>query len=910
MNPKLKKGLIIGLSVFAVIFAALLILPFAFKGKIVKLAQEQVNAKLDAKVDFEDFSLSFIRSFPNASVRFENLRIIGVGEFQKDTLLSSENVDLELNLKSLFSDKGYEIRNLEFDNSRVFAHVLANGKANWNIMKTDSTKAVDTSAMSFNMKLKNVVLDNANIVYLDEQGKMKAEIFNLNHHTSGDFTADSSLLKTKTTIEALNFTMDGVPYLSKANVELNADINANLNEMIFTFSENSSRINAIPFAFAGWVKMLDDGYDMDLTLDAKKVDFKAILSMIPAIYANSFEGMKAGGAVNMTGFLKGKMIGDNYPAFDFNLTAANGWFQYPSLPKSVQNINVAAHITNPGKTLDATVVDISKFSFVMAGNPFSAQMRVAYPMSDPELLMKAVGKIDLGMVKDIYPLEEGTKLNGVLDMNLDLGGRMSYYETNQYEKFKFGGKLNISNMLAKMKALPQDVAISKANMIFNNRYVDLAALQMKIGRNDISATGKLENFVAFALHDKTLKGTLNMQSNYFNVSDFMTADAAAPAPTSTAKPGTAAKSEPLTVVEIPKNIDFTMQADFKQLQYEKMNFANAKGVLRVLNGDVKFQNMSTQAFGGNILMNGLYSTADPKKPSVNFDMNITDVLFTEMFKQVETLQKFAPIFEKAVGKFSTKLSFNSLLQKDMMPDLATLIGNGSFSTKSVGLNNVPALTALANSLKRSDLASTTIKDLGLLFDIKDGKLNTKPFDVSVGGIKMNLGGATGLDKSIAYLGKVQLPSSMNLGKFSTVGVKIGGTFMKPKVELDLASTLNSLVSDTKAKVTDEVNKKIDDTKAKAVEEARKQKDAALKAAQAKADQIRAQAQQLSDKLISEAQVKGDQLVAKASNPITKRLAEGASKKLVDEAKKKAADMNAKAEVEATKLIQSADGVNP
>lgn len=29
---------------------------------------------------------------------------------------------------------------------------------------------------------------------------------------------------------------------------------------------------------------------------------------------------------------------------------------------------------------------------------------------------------------------------------------------------------------------------------------------------------------------------------------------------------------------------------------------------------------------------------------------------------------------------------------------------------------------------------------------------------------MNLGGATGLDKSIAYLGKVQLPSSMNLGK--------------------------------------------------------------------------------------------------------------------------------------------------
>jgi len=909
MNQKVKKGLIVGLSVFAVIFAALLILPFAFKGKIVKLAQEQVNAKLDAKVDFEYFSLSFIRSFPNASVRFENLRIIGVGEFQKDTLLSSENVYLELNLTSLFSDKGYEIRKLEFDNSRVFAHVLPNGKVNWSVIKTDSTKAVDTSAMSFNMKLKNVVLKNANIVYLDEQGKMKAEILNLNHHTSGDFTADSSLLKTKTTIETLNYWMDGMQYLSKADVEFNADINANLNKKIFTFSENSSRINAIPFAFAGWVKMLHDGYDMDVTLDAKKVNFKAILSMIPAIYSNSFEGIKAGGDVNMNGFLKGKMIGDNYPAFDFNLTAANGWFQYPSLPKSVQNINVAAHITNLGKTLDATVIDISKFSFNMSGNLFSAQMRVAYPMSDPELLMKTVGKIDLGMVKDIYPLEAGTKLNGVLDMNLDLAGRMSYYETNQYDKFKFGGKLNVNNMLVKMKSLPQDVSIAKANMLFNNRYVDLSTLQMKIGHNDISATGKLENFVAFALHDKTLKGTLNMQSNYFNVSDFMTADAAVPA-AKTTKSGTPAKSEPMTVVVIPKNIDFTMQADFKQLQYEKMNFTNAKGVLRVLDGDVKLQNMSTQAFGGNILMNGLYSTSDPKKPSVNFDMNITDVLFTEMFKQVETLQKFAPVFEKAAGKFSTKLSFNSLLQKDMMPNLASLIGNGSFSTKSVGLSNVPALTALAKSLKRSDLASTTIKDLSLLFEIKDGKLNTKPFDISVGGVKMNLGGSTGLDKSIAYLGKVQLPSSFNLGKFSTVGLKIGGTFMKPKVQLDLASTLNSLLGDTKAKVTEELNKKVDDTKAKALEEVRKQKDTALKAAQAKADQIRAQAQQLSDKLISEAQAQGDQLVAKASNPITKRLAEGASKKIVDEAKKRSSDINTKAETEATKLIQNANEVNP
>jgi len=896
MNKKTKKGLIIGLSIVGVLFAALLILPYAFRGKIMTLAKEQVNKKILAKVDFDDFSLSFIRHFPNATVRVGNMRIVGVGESAKDTLISCEKVDLVLNLKSLFSDKGYEIRKLQFSNPHVLAHVLANGKNNWSIMKTDTTlQKPDTTKSSFNLKLKDFVIKNADIVYWDEQGKMKAELKNLNHTTSGDLTADSSLLVTHTTVEKINYVMDGVNYLSNADAELDADINANMNHMIFTFSKNSSRINAIPFALVGWVKMLDNGYDMDLKLNADKVDFKAILSMIPAIYANSFEGVKAGGNVAMTGFMKGKMIGDNYPAFDFKLTAVNGWFQYPKLPKQLQKINIAAEISNPGKTLDATLIDISRFSFLMGGNPFTAQLRVAYPMSDPELILKAVGKINLGNIREIYPLAADTRLSGILDMNLDLGGRMSYYEKNQYDKFRFGGNMTITNMIAKMSTLSQDISITKASMLFNNQYVNLAALQIKIGRNDISATGKLENAVAYALHNKTLKGQLNIQSTYFNASDFMSSDKAKPE----------AASTKLTVFVIPKNIDFTMVAGFKQLVYEKMNFTNAKGVLRVLDGDVKFQNMGLQAFGGNMTLNGVYSTNNPKKPNVNFDLNINDVVFTEVFKQVETLQKIAPIFSNATGKFSTKFAFHSLLQKDMMPDMASFAGNGTFNTKSVSLSNVQVLTTLASTLKRPELANPTIKDVALSYEIKDGKVNTKPFAVTLGGIKMNLGGSTGLDKSIAYAGNVQLPDKFNLGKFSTVDMKIGGTFSKPKISLDLANTLKNVFSDTKAKVATEVNKQVDAAKAKASEEVRKQKDAALKTAQEQAARIKSEAQKVSDKLIADAQAQGDQLVAKASNPITKKIAQVTAKKLVDEATKKAADINARADVEAQKAIQKA-----
>ena len=159
--------------------------------------------------------------------------------------------------------------------------------------------------------------------------------------------------------------------------------------------------------------------------------------MVPSIYAESFDELKAGGKVDLKGSIKGAMIDDYYPSFQLKLVAENGWFQYTGLPESVKNINVAMDITNPGKTLDETVIDISRFSLTLGGNPFNAQMRIAYPMTDTEISAKMGGLIDLGSIKKVYPLDASTQLNGRLNMKLDLAGRMSYIDNNEYDNFRF-----------------------------------------------------------------------------------------------------------------------------------------------------------------------------------------------------------------------------------------------------------------------------------------------------------------------------------------------------------------------------------------------------------------------------------------------------------------------------------------
>ena len=122
------------------------------------------------------------------------------------------------------------MRNLEFNNSKCEITCFARREGKLNIMK--DTSEVDTTASKFHFKLRSFKIKGLIWRILTKRA-ICAIIKNLNHTTSGDFTADSSLLVTHTTIDSLTFTMDKIDYISKANVLFDADINANLNDMIF-----------------------------------------------------------------------------------------------------------------------------------------------------------------------------------------------------------------------------------------------------------------------------------------------------------------------------------------------------------------------------------------------------------------------------------------------------------------------------------------------------------------------------------------------------------------------------------------------------------------------------------------------------------------------------------------------------
>ena len=776
----MKKFFKITGAIIALIVLLLFTLPYLFKDKIEALVKEEGNKMLNAEFDFGGLDISLIRNFPLASITLEDFYLKGVDKFSNDTLVASDEITVAVNVMSLFGDEGFDIKKVLLDGVSVKAIVMPDSTVNWDVMKpTDEVEetAVDTTSTPFRIKLQELTINDFNLIYDDRLANMYAKIEDMDAACSGDFGSARTMLALETAVEALTFSMDGVPFLNKAHIAADMNVDADLQNNKFTLSENTLQLNAIKAAIDGWVALTDEGFDMDLKLNSNEIGFKEVLSLVPAIYSKDFEGLKTDGSATLAAWAKGSLKGDSIvPQFNVAFNVKDAMFQYPSLPTGVNKININAKVENPGGSIDATVVDVAPFSFVLAGNPFSVALKLLTPMSDMQFDASAKGKLDLGKIKDVYPLEDMT-LNGLVDADMSVSGRMSYVEKEQYEKVKAQGSVRLNNMLLNMEGMP-DIDIKNSVLSFNPRYLELSQTTVNIGKNDVTLDSKFENYMGYALKGTMLKGTLNVKSNYFNLNDFVSADTAA----TVAEVDTTA----MGVIYVPENIDFRMKADFAKVLFDNMTFGNMKGELLVKDGKVDMKNLSMNTMGGSVVVNGFYKATEKSEPEFDAGLKLSDIGFAQAYKELDMVQKLAPIFNGLTGSFSGSMKIATKLDATMSPVIPTLTGSGVLSTRDLSLNNVTVIQQVADIIKKPSLKDTRVKDLNVEFTIKDGRVNTKPFNIKLGDCDMKLSGSTGLDQTIDYRGEITLPASVGkVSQLGTVDMTIGGSFTSPKVGIDM-----------------------------------------------------------------------------------------------------------------------------
>ncbi|HNW53448.1 MAG TPA: AsmA-like C-terminal region-containing protein, partial [Bacteroidales bacterium] len=830
----MKKALKISAIVIGLLLLVIIALPFLFKGKIQKTVQSEINKNLNAVVTFDGVGLSLIRHFPDLTVKVKNLVVKGTGDFSADTLASVPGLSLTLDLASVFGGSEYKVKQIDLKAPRFLFKVLKNGKVNWDVMKPSATADTVSTPSTFKVYLNKVSISDMRMVYDDAEIPTMLALDGLTGTMSGDMTADITSLDIKAVVKDITADYDGIRYMSKTTGEITTLLNANLSTWTFTFKDGNLRLNDLNIKADGFFAMPDNGYNMDIKFAAKENTFKAFLSLIPAIYAKDFENVKTSGTMAFDGFVKGLYNDVSIPAFAVNLKVADGSFSYPGLPGNVSDVNLQAAIANPDGVMDHTTVDVPRMHLSMMQNPVDITLAVRTPVSDPDINATVKGTVNLANVSKIYPLGDNTKVSGVITADMAFSGKISAIEKGAYDQFKASGFAAVDKLVYEGTEVPQPVNISKARLDFTPAYAQLSGLAMTIGKNDLSANGKVENYIPYVMKkNAVLKGTLTTTSNLMDLNSLM------PASTS---PAAAKDTSALTVVEIPGDMDLTLSTSFKKLVYDTYQMNDVSGIVRVKDHALILDGLNLNMLGGTMALKGSYNTIDPKKPLVDMDVQVKNVDVKQSFQSFSSVQKFAPIANKLNGIISTKLKFKGALRQDMMPELTSVSASGLLLSDVLGLANLNTFGKIADVLKIDKLRNPSLENINLSFDVINGKATVKPMDFKLGSYKANISGTTGLDQVLNFVLTLDIPKSefgskansvldglvkdagkkgvnVSLGDIIPVTILIGGTATDPKITTGIKSAMAGLAEDMKKQAIAEVEKKKEELVAKAKTEA-------------------------------------------------------------------------------------------
>ncbi len=819
----MKKGLLIAFICLIVILGALLIIPVFFKGDILQIIQSQSSRYIKAELKIGDLNLSMFKSFPNLNVSLKNVTVTGENEFAGDTIADIPLFEASVNLKSLISGDELIVNRILLKDSRLLAVVDTAGKANWDILiaesATDPEEAPSHPEEKSNnpdkgLSLKDISIQNLYLAYKDYQNSTYASIGDIDLNISGNLSAQNTVIDVLLALNNISFRQQNSVWINNTDLNWQAKLAANFEDNIFSIQENQLALNDLILNLTGSVGLANDKYNVDLKLNAPDTQFKSLLSLIPKTLQQHTAGLETNGEFKLDIAVQGEYFENHLPMIQACLLVNNASIHYPDLPESIRKINIDLNVSNPGGPVDSTRIQLTKLAFDIAGNPFSMFLNLLNP-NDPQLDGGATGSINFANLKKAIPLKEVT-LEGIITTDMTFQGKYQYIEKEEYEKFMAKGNIAFKDILFVNNEFPQGISIPQGSVVITPAYLNLNKLQANVYSSDFTLQGKLSNYLPYILKNETLKGDFSLTSNLINLNEFIAAQVRS-AQTDTLKqdsiPAVRETEQPNAadgVLEIPKNIDVRFSTRINTIIFDKLKIQNVSGDVTLDHAIATLKNLSMEMLNGQMVMNGKYSTANPREPKVDLNLKVSDFDINAAYNAFSFIKKSIPVAMNCEGQISAAMHFAALLDQEMSPVMTTANGNGYLESKGILIHDNPAMNQLATVLKNDELSRISISKLKIDFKLQDGNITVEPFKTSFAGNPVTIYGNQSVDGKLDYtlsmnvdrkfFGKdinnllKSIPGSGNIQNLD-LDAKVEGTLAKPVIKPDLSKAIKAVTKE-------------------------------------------------------------------------------------------------------------------
>lgn len=468
-----------------------------------------------------------------------------------------------------------------------------------------------------------------------------------------------------------------------------------------------------------------------------------------------------------------------FPKTNGYLNLKNGWLKTKYYPNPIQNINIVANIINTDGTFKSLGVKLDPFKFDFEGNPVFVNADLQN-FEDVLYKVRAKGTLNVGRIYKVFA-KKGLDVSGLIMADLSLNGRQSYATTGQYNRLDNRGNLILKNIKATTEYLPKSFYIKEGNFEFENEKMWFRKFFANYGKSDFALNGYLLNTINYFIERKgTLHGKFKLKSRYILIDEFMALKDGDNSKKSIEVDYAKVENPKSSgVVIIPKNLDVSLEADAKNVEFKGLNLNNLFGLASVNKGEVFLKNTSFDVVGSRMKIDARYQDESPLTANYDIALNVLDFDVQRAYNEIDMVREMATAAKNVKGIVSLDYKLKGDFDKNMTPIYPSLEGGGVVNLRDVEVKNLKMLSAVGDNIGAKAFNNPDMKGVNIETHIKNNLIHVDKFTFKVSILRPTISGTT------SFNGLLDLRVRVGILPGGLIGfpIVVTGTHEKPQVKI-------------------------------------------------------------------------------------------------------------------------------
>ncbi len=718
MNPLLKKTLKV-LGILLGIIVILYIIAFAYisanKKSIIKQVTENISKKLNGQVTIGDVELSFLKTFPSASVLLNNVSITDTMFAQHHhAFLKAKYVFAELSIMGLIK-KQQAVNGLRIEDASIYLFTDTTGYTNTYLFNQKKDSVSGKAITGNKNELKSITLNNVRLTINDMQ-KEKLQDFVVDELKLKEDDEDAESLvfstKAKILVHSLSFFLPAGSFIEEKNFDGNFDISYDKKLNQLKFDSIDIKLSGHPFNLSGSFDLRGPNPQFNLRVHTRKISYPFVKSLLTKKIADALSIVDLDKEIDADAIVSGPLNGGDplinvswhvkdthlkTPFFDFDNATLSGFYTdevMPGLPRRDPNSKIV----------------VTDFSAEWYGLPVTSSNIEILNLYQPLLTCDLQSAFALTKLNELLGSSSIQLQSG--DGSVDLTYKGPIERNNNTNSF-INGTILFKN--GSILYAPRDVELKNVNgrLAFRSSNVFVENLQCDVLNNKIVMDGEAKNLLSMI---NTEPDKVNIDWNIFspslNLSSFTYL-------LKSRKKSTYKKSGKNKLGDIAQKIDDVLErgrlhVNLKatKMNYKKLAASNVQAGVSLLQDRYIIDNLSMEQAGGTMNMNGSLISQNDNYTKANVNVAFANVDVSRIFTEFNNFGQTGITSENLTGRLNAKVKAALSVDNSGKAYPNSIVSDVDFSLKNGALINFEPVKKLQNFLfKNRDFENIQFAEL-------------------------------------------------------------------------------------------------------------------------------------------------------------------------------------------------------